>query len=189
MSTVRVSITMACLTIAVVCGLPAQSIRDLPLSKGMLAFDGRGTLGAFTGISSEVKGHLVGAAAMAGVRGWVEAPVRSLVTGNGKRDRDMYSSLEAEKYPLMRFDLERVDSASASGDSIAVKLLGQLTIHGQARQVAIPGWVWLRPASASFRGSLPIDARDYGIGGLSKMLGVLKMNPKVLVRIEVVFEE
>lgn len=187
MSVARGLVTAACLAISVARVLPAQAIQDVPLLKGTLAFDGRGTLGAFTGTTTEAKGQLFGASAMAGVGGWVEAPVGSLVTGSGKRDRDMYHSLEAEKYPTMRFDLERVDSAMAAGDSIAVTLHGHLTIHGQTREAAVSGWIWMLDGSTRFRGSLPIDVRDYGIGGLSKMLGILKMDPKLLVRIDVTF--
>ncbi len=187
MQSVLVTFSMACLTTAVALSLPAQAVRDIPLSKGVLAFDGHGTLGAFTGTTTAVTGQLFGASTMAGAGGWVEAPIRSLATGNGKRDRDMYSSLEAEKYPTMRFELERVDAGSASGDSIAVTLHGHLTIHGETREVAVPGWVWMPEAATRFRGALPIDARDYGIGGLSKMLGILKMDPKLVVRIDVTF--
>jgi len=178
---------VACLAVAVARGLAAQALRDAPLLKGALAFDGSATLGAFTGTTTTVKGQLVGAAALAAVSGWVEAPTQSLVTGNGKRDRDMYQSLETGKYPTMRFDLEHIDAGSGQGDSVAVTLHGRFTIHGTAREAAVPGWAWLRPGATRFRGALPMDVRDYGIGGLSKLLGILKMDPKLVVRIDVVF--
>jgi polyisoprenoid-binding protein YceI len=166
----------------------AQEIPGAPLIKGTLAFDGHATLGDFTGTTMAVKGEMSGAAMLAGVRGWVEAPTKTLVTGNGKRDRDMYGSLEVEKFPLMRFDLDAVEAGEAHGDSTAVTLHGRFTIHGVSREAAVAGWVWLKPGITRFRGSTPMDARDYGIGGLSKMLGVLKMNPKLLVRMDVSFE-
>lgn len=183
----RVILSVTCLAAAVVAGLPAQVIHDAPLTHGTLAFDGRATLGAFTGITSAVKGQLVGAATLAAVSGWVEAPTKSLVTGNGKRDRDMYQSLEVEQHPTMRFDLERVVAAGLQGDSIAVTLHGTFTIHGKSRVAEVPGWAWIRSGATRFRGTLSMDVRDYGVGGLSKMLGVLKMDPKITVRIEVVF--
>lgn len=168
-------------------GLAAQAIHNAQLSSGKLAFDGRGTLGPFTGTTVFVKGQLAGAESITAIRAWVEAPTRSLVTGNGKRDHDMYQSLEVEKYPTMRFDLDRVDAAGATGDSVAVTLHGRFTIHGRTRAADVPGWAWLAERSIRFRGSLPMDARDYAIGGLSKMLGILKMDPRLMVRIEVVF--
>jgi polyisoprenoid-binding protein YceI len=167
--------------------LPAQAVHDAPLARGTLAFDGKATLGDFAGTTTTVTGEVKGAATLAGVRGWVEAPTKSLVTGNGKRDRDMYGSLEVEKFPLMRFDLDRVEAGEVHGDSTAVTLHGRFTIHGTTREAAVPGWLWLQGATIRFRGALPMDARDYGIGGLSKMLGMLKMNPKLLVRAELEF--
>lgn len=180
-------LTVACFAVAVAHSLSAQAIHDAQLLKGTLAFDGSATLGAFTGTTTTMKGQLVGAAALAAVSGWVEAPIHSLVTGNGKRDRDMYQSLEVEKFPTMRFDLAHIDAGDSRGDSIAVTLHGRFTIHGISREAAVPGWAWLRPGTTRFRGALPMDARDYGVGGLSKMLGILKMDPKLVVRVEVVF--
>lgn len=168
--------------------LGAQSVPDMTLRSGSLSFDGKATLGDFTGTTSTITGGLAGAASVAGVRGWVEAPARSLVTGNGRRDRDMYSSLEVETYPTLRFDLDDLSAAAPHGDSIAVTLRGRFTIHGTTRQHAVPGWLWLTARSARFRGQLPMNLKDYGIGGLSKMLGVLKMREGIVVRMDVVFE-
>ena len=54
----------------------------------------------------------------------------------------------------------------------------------------VPGWIWLTDKSARFRGALPINVKDYGVGGLSKMLGMLKMNQMITVRgIDVTFGE
>ena len=111
----RIGSVVAVLGMAFLHALPAQVIHDAQLSSGSLAFDGRATLGPFTGTTAVVKGQLTGADSIAAVRGWVEAPAKSLVTGNGKRDRDMYQSLEVAKYPSMRFDLERVDVGGATG--------------------------------------------------------------------------
>ena len=66
-------------------------------------------------------------------------------------------------------------------------LHGRFTIHGQTRAADVPGWVWPAERSTRFRGALHLDARDYAIGGLSKMLGILKMDPKLVVRIDVKF--
>jgi len=165
----------------------AQAVPDAPLSRGTLAFDADATLGAFTGVTSRMTGHLTGAGQLSGVRGWVETPAVSLTTNNGHRDRDMASSLEIPKYPTLRFDLDSVTPGSANGDSIPVTLHGRFTIHGQTRAAKVPGWAWVRPDRSRFRGSLPINVKDYGVGGLSKMLGVLKMNEMITVRIDVEF--
>lgn len=167
--------------------LSAQSVPSMTLRSGRLAFDGKATLGNFTGTTTTVTGSLTGAASLEGVRGWVEAPSRSLVTGNGRRDRDMYSSLEVARFPALRFDLDDLAAGTMQGDSMPVTLRGRFTLHGVTRQHAVPGWLWLTMAGARFRGQLPMNLKDYGIGGLSKMLGVLKMQEEIVVMIDVTF--
>src|SRR5215217_2976859 len=70
----------------------AQSAPPIPaghVASGMLSFDGHATVGDFTGTTTTVSGEIKGASELAAVRGWVEAPVQSLKTGDGKRDKDL----------------------------------------------------------------------------------------------------
>lgn len=168
--------------------IAAQAVPSMTLRSGRLAFDGKATLGDFTGTTSSVTGALTGAASLEGVRGWVEAPARTLVTGNGRRDRDMYASLEVVRYPALRFDLDDLAVGPIEGDSMPVTLRGRFTLHGVTRPHAVPGWIWRTERGARFTGRLPLNLRDYLIGGLSKMLGVLKMNEEIVVKIDVTFE-
>jgi polyisoprenoid-binding protein YceI len=180
----------ACCACALIArSLVAQAVPDRPLGHGMLAFDADATLGKFTGTTTTLTGQLTGAGLLAGVRGWVEAPSKSLTTNNGHRDGDMAGSLEIEKYPVIRFDLDSIAVAEKQGDSTTVTLAGSFTIHGQKHAAQVPGWIWLSAKSARFRGALPINVKDYGVGGLSKMLGMLKMNQMITVRIDVTFGE
>jgi polyisoprenoid-binding protein YceI len=165
----------------------AQEVTTAPLTRGTLSFDAKASLGAFTGTTTTMTGEMHGAASLAGVRGWVEAPSKSLSTSNGHRDRDMASSLEIDKFPVIHFDLDSASAGQQHGDSAAVTLHGRFTIHGQTHSVSIAGWTWVAATGARFRGVTPIDVKDYGVGGLSKMLGVLKMNQMITVRIDVVF--
>lgn len=181
------TVVCACGIGAAVSGASAQAVPDAPLLRGTLAFDADATLGAFTGTTSTLTGHLAGASDLSGVRGWVQALTVSLTTNNGHRDRDMASSLEIPKYPIIRFDLDGVTPGATQGDSIPVTLHGRFTIHGQTRSASLPGWVWLRANGARFRGSVPMNVKDYGVGGLSKMLGLLKMNEMITVRVDLEF--
>jgi polyisoprenoid-binding protein YceI len=167
--------------------LSAQAIPDLPVTTGDLAFDGSGTLGSFTGTTSRVRGALVGGVDLEAVRGWVEADAATLVTGNGRRDKDMRSSLEVERFPVIRFDLAAVGAGLADADSIPVTLRGTFTIHGVQREQAVTGWVWRAGDQVRFRGRTPMNLKDYKIGGLSKLFGALKMNEEIVVRMDVTF--
>lgn len=178
-----------CAAFAFAAPLPAQAVPDLPLRSGELAFDGRGTLGSFTGATRSARGRLEGGPDLEAVRGWVEADAASLDTGNGRRDRDMRSSLEVEKFPVIRFDLAAVGAGPADGDSIPVTLRGTFTIHGVPREQAVTGWVWQSPTAIRFRGRTPMNLKDHGIGGLSKLFGTLRMHEEIVVRMDVTFGE
>jgi polyisoprenoid-binding protein YceI len=157
------------------------------LVSGTLSFDGHATAGDFTGTTTTVSGQVVGAPDLTGVRGWVEAPVQTLKTGNGKRDRDLNKSMETDKYPKMRFDLSRVTRRGASEDSVGVVLHGQLRIHGVTREVELPGSLQLSGSQARLRTDFPLNLKDYHIGGLSKLLGMLKMYEEIEVHADLMF--
>lgn len=180
--------TLAALVLAgIPIALSAQTVPPGTLKSGSLAFDAHATLGAFTGTTATLTGAITGAPDLGGVRGWVEAPSASLVTGNGHRDHDMAGSMEFARFPTIRFELTGVAPGAVVGDSMAVVLHGRFLIHGQTHDADIPGWLWRGASSVRFRGAVPLDVKDYGVGGLSKMLGMFKMNETILVRIDVTF--
>jgi polyisoprenoid-binding protein YceI len=155
--------------------------------EGTLSFDGRATLGDFVGTTSTVTGQLEGAESLAGVHGWVEAPVKTLVTGNGKRDRDLNKSMESEQYPVLRFELASLEPGTGQQDSLPVTLHGRLIIHGVTREVQLPGVITLAADHGRIRSSFPLNLKDYRIGGLTKMLGMLKMHEDIVVHVDVDF--
>ena len=66
-----------------------RSVPSAAVTEGKLSFDGRATAGDFTGATRTVRGEMTGGNDLREVRGWVEAPVVTLLTGNGKRDTDL----------------------------------------------------------------------------------------------------
>jgi len=155
--------------------------------RGSLSFDAKATLGAFTGTTSTVTGSMTGGSDLRDVRGQVEAQVNTFKTGNGLRDKDMMKAMDADSFPTMRFELHGVSLQQESGDSAVVSLSGQLTIHGVTRDVSLPALVRFGKDGVQVTGSFPLNVRDYGVTRLSKMLGAFKMNPDIVVRLDVVF--
>ena len=164
-----------------------QPIPNGTVREGTLTFDGKATMGDFTGTTTTVSGTLTGGTTLADVRGAVEAPVQTLVTGNGKRDKDLNKSMESGKFPALRFVLTEVDPGSGSADSLPATLHGLMTIHGVTREVAIPSVLRFRADGVRVQGSLPLNLKDYQIGGLTKMLGLLKMHEDIVVHLDVDF--
>jgi polyisoprenoid-binding protein YceI len=165
--------------------------RTVPSGKvleGSLSFDGRATAGNFTGATTSVTGEIQGEA-LTKVSGWVEAPVVTLATGNQRRDRDLNQSMESDEYPTMRFELTGIDApgADAQADSVNVVLHGHFIIHGVTREATVPASVSFRPETTHLLADTPLNLKDYGIGGLTKMLGMLKMHEEIVVHVDLTF--
>jgi polyisoprenoid-binding protein YceI len=169
-------------------GQASRVIPDGRLTSGSLSFDGHATAGDFVGTTTTVSGALTGAPDVTGVRGWVQAPVNTLKTGNGKRDKDLNKSMESDKYPFLRFDLARVSRSGESTDSLPVILHGALQIHGVTRNVDSPATIQFSGSNARLHTDFPLNLKDYRIGGLSKLLGMLKMYEKIEVHADLVFQ-
>jgi len=186
-----VLLTHAALLAAVWGSLAAQAPaqRTIPngsVRQGTLSFDGRATAGDFTGITTTVTGEIKGGG-LTQVRGWVESPVRTLATGNQRRDRDLNKSMESGKYPAIRFELTNIAVAESRGDSVNVVLQGRFIIHGVTREAAVPASVVFHPEGIRVRGETPLNLKDYKIRGLSKALGILKMHEKIVVHLDLTF--
>ncbi len=181
---------LAALAMLCVGELHAQMPRPIPdgtVREGSLSFDGRATTGVFTGTTTTVRGEMTGGESLSEVRGWVEAPVSTLVTGNGRRDKDLNKSMASDLYPTIRFDLTGVTPGATRGDTADVLLQGRLSIRGVTRDAAIPATVVTQPDGIRVRGETPLSLKDYGIEGLSKMMGMLKMYDKIVVHLDLRF--
>ncbi|MGH7531856.1 MAG: YceI family protein, partial [Gemmatimonadales bacterium] len=156
-------------------------------TSGVLSFDGHATLGDFTGTTTTVSGTLRGAASIDSVTGWVEAPVGTLTTGNGKRDRDLNGSMESDRFPVIRYELSSVAVRGVRGDTVDITLRGAFVIHGVRRSAEINGAAVFSPGAVEVTGAVPLDLDDFAIKGLSKMLGILKMHSGIEVHFDVTF--
>lgn len=180
------------LTVALVIpgALAAQGVPDsLPggtAIQGRLSFDAKATMGDFTGQTTALSGSFEGGP-LSTVHGRVEALSESLATGNGKRDRDMYKSLEVESFPTIAYRLDSLTVSATHGDTAEAVLHGAFTIHGVTRDAPISVLVVVRDSLALVKGETPMNLKDYDIGGLSKFLGLFKMDEHIVVHIEVVF--
>src|SRR6478736_3708878 len=154
---------------------------------GQLSYDGRATLGDFTGTTDSLSGHLIGADDLSRVSGFVQARAATLKTGNGKRDRDQYKSLEVDSFPYIRYELDSVSVDAPGRDSTTVTLRGHFVLHGVRRAADLPARLVLTWISALLTAATPVDLRHYQVEGLSTLLGVLKMKPETVVRIDVRF--
>jgi polyisoprenoid-binding protein YceI len=157
------------------------------LQSGELSFSAHATVGDFTGSTTTMSGAITGELSNAG--GWVEAPVATLVTHNDHRDRDLRASMEVEKFPTMRFALAptATELSPVSRGAIKAMLRGQLTIHGVTHDVELPAVLERNADTIHVTAIFPLDLADYQIGGLTKMLGMLRMDRHIQVNVDLRF--
>jgi len=165
----------------------SRAVPSAVLAEGSLSFEGRATVGDFTGTTRAVRGEMTAGNDLAEVRGWVEAPVTTLATGNEKRDKDLNKSMESGRYPTIRFELSGVAPKSQQGDTVLVDLQGRFRIHGVQREVTIPAIVVVEAGAIRVFGTTPMNLKDYGIGGLSKAWGMLRMYERIMVQFDLTF--
>lgn len=154
---------------------------------GRLSYDGHGTFGGFVGTTDSLLGRLNAAPDLSRVSGYVAARAGTLRTGNGKRDRDQWSSLEVDSFPFIRYEVDSLTVGATAHDTVMVTLHGRFDIHGVKRTADLPSRLVLTATSAHLWTETPMDLRDHRIGGLTKFFGALKMDPHITVHIDVVF--
>jgi len=96
-----------------------------------------------------------------------EADLSQLESDDGRRDNRIRSiGLESDQFPTGSFVLAEpieVPAAALTGTTVDVTLTGDLTIHGVARRVSIPGQARLTGAAIEVAGSLTFPFSDFGM--------------------------
>ena len=109
----------------------------------------------------------------------VAIPAVGLASSKEDLDKNMHKALKVQEHPDIRFRLRTLEK---TGD--AYRALGWLTIAGVEKEVALNLQVERKGAALAVTGSTDLLMTDYGITPPKAMLGMLKTNPKVTIRIE-----
>jgi polyisoprenoid-binding protein YceI len=174
----------------------AQALAPLPFRRGEIAVHVR--VDRFPDFTARVSadsaaftGDSLGAAS-----GYAVARSAEIQTGIGLLDSRMRRTLDADGYPQIRFDLERVTPDPAPGgssgaptrpDTVAVTLAGFFTIRGVTRDVTIPGTVVLSPGALVVAATFPLDVRGYGIAPPTAFFGIVRAEPVVEISVRLEF--
>lgn len=165
-------------------------VPDAALHAGTLTFHARATFGRFTGTTALATGAIVGAPEYASARGFIEVATATLVTGNRRRDRALRAALDVARHPTMQFVLRGATVGSVSlgaRDVTSMLLHGALTIHGITRGVELPATITRSAAITRVTSAFTLDLGDYGIVGLERCFGLLRVDPHVDVRVNLWF--
>jgi polyisoprenoid-binding protein YceI len=111
--------------------------------------------------------------------------VRTLSCGNGQMDKNMYSTLDADKNPIIKYTLSGYDilDGSKSPSAFSAKTTGTLTISGQDKTIAMKiNAERLADGKATAEGEQDVLMSDFGIKPPSFMFGRLKVGDEIKVK-------
>ena len=113
--------------------------------------------------------------------------LETLDTGNGKRDRDMYSTLETDKFPFAEFtgSLQTpFDTETTEEQNVTV--VGDFTIHGVTRSIEVEGTLQMKNNGMHLEASWILNLQNYEI----EPPGILfyRVDQEIEIRIEAQLE-
>jgi len=111
----------------------------------------------------------------------VTVPVATLKSGKDGLDKNMYKAMKTDKFAEITFKAKSV-AKTATG----VRAAGALTIAGVTRDVTLDLTAQRAGSNLSVAGEIPLLMTDYGITPPKAMMGMMKTDPKVVIRIELV---
>ena len=150
--------------------------------KSEVAFTAGFTLGDFRGRTESLTGQFTADPSdlRQGTTGVLLVTVRGLRTGVEGRDRDLYTALDAERFPEMRFTVEQVEASFHSvtdKTDVLLTINGRMLIRDIERPMTFLGRVRLRDDRLWARGEARLRLSDFGIGPVRRLF--LKVRDEV----------
>jgi polyisoprenoid-binding protein YceI len=178
---------VAALSVVAVPRAGAQAVTPAPLAAGEVTFAMRATkVNDFVGHAAVSRAEFHGDQ-LAHVTGVAEVRLTDMHTGIGLRDTHMRHAMNADSFPIIRFELTGVQPGAPQGDSIPVVLDGRMTIHGVTKTIRVNGMAIVRGATTEVVASFPLDMREYGIDPPSRFFGAVKVAPVTTVGVNLRF--
>jgi polyisoprenoid-binding protein YceI len=196
-------LSLSILTFAMAVGLVAISplragaqdaVSPLTLASAKVSIDGTSNIHEFTAATNEVRltrvalaNGVSGAGILAAVLnpGAVEAfdiAIRAASLSSPKEgvDKNMHKALKVSEFKDITFRLLRLEAKPA------LRAIGMLKIAGVEREIAFDLKTAATANALTISGQVPIVMTDYGIPAPKAMMGMLKVDPKIVVKFETV---
>jgi polyisoprenoid-binding protein YceI len=170
--------------------LAQRPVPDAVLNVAALTFVAHGTFGECSGSTSMATGAIRGGRDYTTTRGWVEVPLATFGTGNARRDRRLRAVLEVDRHPRMQVVLRGatvVSAALGARDVTTLFVRGRLTLRGVTRYVELLATVTRSASRTRVTSSFRLNLSDYGVVGLTRFLGLLRVRPLIEVRVDMWF--
>ena len=179
-------------------GGPAADVRTpLMMTSARVSLDGTSNIHSFTASTSTV--HLVameiGSAPGGDLLDYVltpggltafevRIPTKGLTSPKEGIDKNMHRALKVEEFPSIHFKL----GAFAPGPAGTYRAVGRLTIAGVEKEVTLNVQAQRSNSALAVTATTDLLMTDYGITPPKALMGMLKTDPKVQIRIELVLD-
>ncbi len=118
----------------------------------------------------------------------VTIPVKSLKSGEGLLDSNMYKALAADKYPNIRFRLTRYKAKASASGAMTVHAQGKLAVAGKERNIELEATGTVSDGRLRLKGTQEILMSDFGVEPPILFLGALKVKDRISVHYDLIGE-
>jgi polyisoprenoid-binding protein YceI len=188
------AIAIALLAAAPVRATGQNASSPLTLASAKVSIDGTSNIHEYTAATTEVRvtrlalaGGVSGAGLLSAVLnpGAVEAfevAIRAASLSSPKEgiDKNMHKALKVAEFKDITFRLLRLEAKPA------LRAIGMLKIAGVEREIAFDLKTVATATALTITGEVPILMTDYGIPAPKAMMGMLKVDPRIVVKFETI---
>ena len=116
----------------------------------------------------------------------VVIPAKSLKSGDGALDNNMYNAMGADKHPTIKFVMSNAKVTNSAGGELEVTADGTLTIAGKEQTTKIVAKGEVNGDTIKVKGSKEIKMSDFGVKPPVLMFGAIKVTDKITVKYDLV---
>lgn len=189
---------LACATTAIIQfspGAAAAAGREgapLAISSARVSLDGTSNIHAFTAATTNVRltglevedapgadllTHILQPGNLKTLE--IAIPAKTLTSPKDGIDKNMHKALKTDVHPDITFRLRHIEAAGA-----AYRAVGWVSIAGVEREITLSLQIDRKDGVLAVAGTTDLLMTDFGITPPKAMLGMLKTNPKVQIRID-----
>lgn len=118
----------------------------------------------------------------------VDVDVYSIKSGKKVMDKLTYKALKAEEHPIIRFVFKQGEVISENKQKIKIKLIGDLSVAGVTKTVAVNTFINKLGKEISLKGSHQLKMTDFGIKPPTALLGTIKTGDEITIDFSLRFQ-
>jgi polyisoprenoid-binding protein YceI len=111
----------------------------------------------------------------------VNIPVKTLKSGDGLLDSNLYRAMNAESHPTIRFDMSRFKVKQTGPKELTLQATGRLSIAGKEREVDLLASGTVVEGKIRVKGEQSLNMSEFGINPPTILLGSVKVKDKIIV--------